>query len=237
MATIHKNIGTTERVISVLGGAYLLYNTLIERKSNVMQTLAGTYLLLRGATGICPAYQGMGKTSVDYKAQNINIRTSMTVSRPRDQVYASCRRIDNLPNFMKHLKKVEVLDETTSEWTAYVPGNMGSISWKSEIVKDDPGALLSWHSLPGSTIENAGKVTFNDAAESGTEVEVVITYHAPLGILGEKAGRLLNPVFEKMVREDISNFKTYMEEGTSGSGSFAENAGVQDSSASRESRD
>ena len=117
---------------------------------------------------------------------------------------------------MRHLKKVQVLDETTSEWTASIPrlpGKLGTVSWKSEIVKDDPGALLSWKSLPGSAIENAGKVSFNDAGKFGTEVHVVISYHAPLGLVGEKAGKLLNPLFEKMVREDIRNFKRFIETG------------------------
>lgn len=215
MTSLNTNVGTMERVLSVLGGAYLLYNAMMRPKVNPLQATAGTYLMLRGVTGICLAYQGLGKTEVDFRAENINIKTALTVNRTRDQVYAAWRRLDELPNFMKHLKQVEVLDQTTSEWTAFIPGHIGTLSWKSEIVKDDPGALLSWHSLPGSSIENAGKVTFEDAPQSGTELHVVISYHAPLGILGEKAGRLLNPIFERMVEEDISNFKRYIENGES----------------------
>ena len=216
MTQINPNIGTTERMISALGGAWLLYNTIINRKASILQTMAGSYLLMRGLTGVCLAYRGLGKTSVEYTPQNINIKATLTVNRPRDQVYAFWRRLENLPGFMKHLKKVEVLDEKTSEWTANLsklPGNLGTLSWKSEIVKDDPGAVLSWQSLPGSAIENAGKVTFNDAGKFGTEVHVVISYHAPLGLVGEKAGRLLNPIFEKMVSEDIRNFKRFIETG------------------------
>jgi uncharacterized membrane protein len=216
MMQVNTNIGTSERVLSVLGGAWLLFDAIIKRKTNILQTMAGSYLLMRGVTGVCLAYQGLGKTSVEYKPQNINIKTTLTVNRPRDQVYAFWRRLEQLPQFMRHLKRVEVLDEKTSEWTANIPeipGNLVTVSWKSEIVKDDPGALLSWHSLPESTIENAGKVTFSDAGESGTELNVVITYHAPLGLLGEKAGRLLNPMFEKMVKEDIGNFKQLIETG------------------------
>ena len=213
MTPVNQNVGTTERLISFLGGAYLLYNALTERRPNAMQTLAGTYLLLRGATGICLAYQGLGKTQVDYKPQNVNIRTALTVNRPRHQVYASWRRLENLPQFMKHLRSVEVLDEKTSEWTATGPGNVGALSWKSEIVKDDPGAMLSWQSLPGSSIENAGKVTFEDSGKSATQLNVVISYHAPLGLLGEAAGRWINPLFENMIRDDIQNFKEYIESG------------------------
>jgi len=213
MAHIITNVGTAERVVSVAGGAYLLLNALVKQKASVVQTLAGSYLLLRGITGFCLAYRGTGKTSVDFRPPNINIKTVLTVNRPRDQVYAFWRRLENLPQFMKHIKRVEVVDEHISEWTATLPGNVGSLSWKSEIVRDDPGALLSWQSLPGFSIKNAGKATFQDAGKFGTEVHVAISYHAPLGILGEKAGRLLNPILEKMIKEDIRNFKRIIETG------------------------
>ena len=211
MTQLNTNVGGPERVLSVAGGALLLFDIISKKKTSLIQTIAGTYLLLRGATGFCLAYDRLGKKEVDFRTSNVNIRTSVTVNKPRDQVYAFWRRLENLPLFMKHLKKVVVLDESTSEWTAAITGGFGTISWKSEIVKDDPGDTLSWRSLPESSVENAGKITFSDAWNAGTLVEIVISYHAPLGLLGEKAGRLLNPVFEKMVYEDVKNFKRFIE--------------------------
>ena len=35
-----------------------------------------------------------------------------------------------------------------------------------------------------------------------------------MGVASEEAAKLLSPVFEKMVREDIMSFKRYMETGT-----------------------
>lgn len=213
---IHQrtNVAIPERVLSVAGGAALLLDIFANRKINFLQTMAGSYLLLRGVTGFCLAYDQIGKREIDYRTPNINIRTSLTINRPRDQVYAFWRRLQNLPLFMKHLQNVTVLDERLSEWTAVLTGEVGTVSWTSEIVKDDPGAMLSWHSLPESAIENAGKITFADAGLTGTRVNIVISYHAPLGIVGEKAARLLNPIFEKMVLNDVKNFKHYMETST-----------------------
>jgi len=56
----------------------------------------------------------------------------------------------------------------------------------------------------------AGKVVFRPSGK-GTEIIVTISYHAPLGIAGEGAAKLLNPYFEKLVKDDIMNFKTYLE--------------------------
>ena len=45
----------------------------------------------------------------------------------------------------------------------------------------------------------------------GTELEVVISYHPPAGEIGAGIAKLLNPVFERIVREDVMNFKDYIE--------------------------
>jgi uncharacterized membrane protein len=213
MGRLTTNVSHQERLLSVVGGGYLLYNALAERRMGIVQTLAGSYLLVRGFTGFCPLYRAVGKTELDFRTQNINIKTALTVNRSRDQVYAFWRKLNNLPVFMKHLKSVEEIDEKISEWKAVIPGELGTITWRSEIVKDDPGAMLSWQSLPESAIENAGKITFKDAGKFGTEIHAVVSYHAPFGLLGEKTIRLFNPLFEDMVKEDIRNFKRYMETG------------------------
>jgi uncharacterized membrane protein len=211
MLQFNNNVGAFERILSVFGGAFLLLRSISKPKGDLVQGTAATYLLLRGATGFCPVYQVAGKTEIEQKARNVNIKTILTVNRPRYQVYAAWRKLEELPRFMKHLRQVTQLDHETSEWEAFIPGGLGTISWKSSIVKDDPGATLSWRSLPESTIDNTGKIEFRDAGESSTEVHVVISYHAPLGIVGEKTARLINPIFENMVRDDILNFKLFIE--------------------------
>jgi uncharacterized membrane protein len=72
--------------------------------------------------------------------------------------------------------------------------------------------MIGWQSIPNSTINNAGKVVFHDALNGqGTELEVVISYHPPAGEIGAGIAKLLNPVFEKIIRQDIMNFKEYIE--------------------------
>lgn len=61
-------------------------------------------------------------------------------------------------------------------------------------------------------INNAGKVTFHETGNGqSTELEVVISYHPPAGELGSNIAHALNTVFEKMIRQDIMNFKDYIE--------------------------
>ncbi len=209
---LRVNVGKTERILMIAAGSYLLYRALKKDHSNAKKIMEGTTagaMLFRGISGYCPAYDLMDKTGT-MKGNNISITTSLTVNSPVEKVYAAWRQLQNLPLFMKHLDSVMEIDQYTSQWTAKGPGGIGKISWKAEILEDKPNELLSWHSLPDSTIHNSGRVAFKENG-AGTTIDVTISYHAPLGKAGEMTARLLTPVFERMITSDIESFKQYIE--------------------------
>jgi uncharacterized membrane protein len=210
------NVGQTERMFSVGLGAFLLssgLNNLTRHPlKGLLRTLIGSVLLYRGASGHCPVYASMGKTKGVSHTPAINIRTGLIVNKPRHEVYAFWRKLENLPLFMKHLATVTEIDAKNSHWEAEIPGGIGKVKWNAEIVKEEEGSLIAWQSVPNSMVHNAGKVQFRDAlGGEGTELDVVITYHPPAGELGAGIAKTLNPVLEKMVRQDIMNFKDYIE--------------------------
>ena len=114
---------------------------------------------------------------------------------------------------MEHLELVNQIDNKLSEWTAKVPGNLTTISWRANIIKEIPDRHISWHSLPNSDIENYGTVNFMESGVNMTQVDAEISYRAPGGIIGENVGKLLTPIFKSMVKKDILNLKHYMETG------------------------
>lgn len=210
------NVDQTERMWSLGLGAFLLssgfHNLTKHPIKGLTRTLLGGYLLYRGVSGHCPLYSGVGKTKGVKNTSAINIRTGLVVNKPRQEVYAFWRKLENLPLFMKHLCSVTEIDQKHSHWVAQVPGGIAKFKWNAEIVKEEEGSLIGWQSVPNSTINNAGKVTFRDAlGGQGTELEVVIIYHAPAGELGSGVAKLVNPLLEKMIRQDIMNFKDYIE--------------------------
>lgn len=211
---LRVNVSKTERVLMIAAGAYLLYRALNKKDSKPRKiaegVTAGT-MLFRGISGYCPAYDLMDKKGV-LKGNKIGVTASLTVNKPVEEVYGAWRQLENLPMFMKHLSSVTELDSQTSEWKAKLPAGIGSVSWKAQILTDKPNEILSWQSLADSTIHNAGRVKFTDNGNS-TDIEISIAYHAPGGKAGEVAGKLLTPVFEKMLQKDVEGFKEYIEAG------------------------
>lgn len=208
------NVSNTERIISVLAGSYFAYRALAGDPKRYEILAPAAFLIYRGLTGHCPGYAAIGKKTLPDTAHNLTIKTSVTVNKATDTVYAFWRKLENLPLFMTHLKSVTQKENNISEWEAYIPGGLGSsISWEAEIVKEEPGKELAWNSLEGSTINNAGKVLFEQAGDQSTTIHVVISYQAPLGEAGEKTLSLFTHTFEKMIRNDIESFKEYIETG------------------------
>jgi uncharacterized membrane protein len=210
------NVDWNERLTSATLGAFLLSSGLNNLTKHplkaVAKTILGGMLLYRGTSGHCSFYSSIGKTKGVSHTAAINIKTGLIVNKPKDEVYAFWRKLENLPLFMKHLGSVTEIDSKHSHWEAIIPGNIGKIKWNAEIVKEEPGYMIGWQSLPNSTINNAGKVIFHDALNgAGTELEVVIIYHPPAGELGSGVAKLFNPVLEKIIRQDVMNFKEYIE--------------------------
>jgi uncharacterized membrane protein len=210
-----QNVSNFERGLSIGIGALMIYSSVRNfRKTPVralLRAAIGSGLIFRGSSGNCPVYHELHIDGT--RTSSINIRTTFTVNKPRNEVYSAWRNLGTLPRFMKHLKNVSETSGTRSHWEAKIPeGSPVSISWDADIVKDEPGTLLSWRSLPGSTVENAGKVEFRDAlGHQGTEIRVMISYRPPAGNIGAGVAKLLNPLFRKIVKDDVMNFKEYIE--------------------------
>lgn len=209
-AGLEVNVSKWERIVMIAAGSYLLYRAFSQKEKNIPEGIAGGTMLARGISGHCPAYAAMALNDKTDN-QNVNIRESVTINKPVSEVYSYWRNLENLPTFMKHLEKVEELDNITSLWKAKGPAGIGSISWKAQILMDEENEMISWHSLPESTINNAGKVVFKEVGTNKTQVDVTISYRAPLGKTGETAAKLVNPLFENIVKSDIQNLKSHLE--------------------------
>ncbi|GAA4464657.1 SRPBCC family protein [Nibrella saemangeumensis] len=215
------NVGDTERIISAAGGAVMTAIG-VQRGTlgGAVVALLGGYLIFRGASGYCPVSEAIGRDSTTsdqrHGVEPLEISRSVTINKPREEVYRFWRQLENLPTFMQHLERVTQIDTRRSHWEAKpvnVPG-LSTLEWDAEIIEEEENSRIVWKSVPGATVDNAGEVRFTDAPNNrGTEVHATIRYQPPAGALGGAVAKLFNPLFKEMVREDIRRFKRYMETG------------------------
>jgi uncharacterized membrane protein len=207
------NVPMEERALSIFTGGLLLLRAFRPKKGfGLLSFLSAGYMFYRGYTGHCPLYKALDKPKLDNPVKNLNIRLTMFINKPRKEVYAYWRNFENLPAFMTHLEKVTNLSDGQSHWKAKVPGNLATLEWDAQIVKEVQGELIAWQSLANSTVQNAGKIEFSDAGKKATEMNVVISYIAPLGLAGNAVMQLFNKKVERLIESDIMNFKQHFEE-------------------------
>ncbi|HSI70652.1 MAG TPA: SRPBCC family protein [Gillisia sp.] len=171
----------------------------------ILGTIAGGALLFKST-------RSSAKSKVNPKSI-IEVKTSVLIKRPKAELYAYWRNLENLPDFMSHLKTVNEIDEKRSLWVAEGPGGLGRIEWEAEITWEQEGSILAWRSLPDSEIENSGEVRFEPVGSKKTIVETTISYRPPAGKAGGVAAQLLNPAFKKVIENDLKEFKNIMEKG------------------------
>lgn len=140
------------------------------------------------------------------------VQTAITIGRPASEIYAFWRRLENLPRFMNNVESVTEIDDRRSHWVAKSPLGFRA-EWDAEIVEDQEGRLLSWQSLPGASVHNAGTVHFEEATGGrGTVVRVDLEYRSASG-LGQMVGKVLKPITKQEVREDLRRLKELLETG------------------------
>ena len=143
----------------------------------------------------------------------LRITKSVTINRPREEVYECWRELDNLPRFIPELQELTLLPGGRSRWV--VKGRAAAtLEWDAEITCDRPGELLSWRTLDGSEVPNEGHVRFAEApAGRGTELRVEIRYDPPAGFTGLVVARLLGDDPESLVSDSLRRFKQILETG------------------------
>jgi uncharacterized membrane protein len=179
-----------------------------------------------GSNGSSPRSPGEGWPAVDgtweplaahTRQRNANdpIVQSVTIRRPRSEVYAFWRDFERLPQFMHHLESVQVQDGDgrRSHWVAKAPLGM-KVEWDAELVDDQADRRIAWQSVEGSQIRNAGAVEFEDAPDGrGTVVRVELTYDPPGGPLGAAIAKLTGEEPATQTSHDLRRFKQVMETG------------------------
>jgi len=217
-----RNVGDTERWVSMGAGATMvLYG--LARRSTAGLVLAGfgAWLLRRGASGHCEAYDMLGVNSSHTASDTrralggdagAHVDESVTINRPLPELYKFWRNLENLPRVMTHLASVEQLTETISRWRAKAPGGT-HVEWTAEIINEVPNQVIGWRSIESSDVVSAGSVNFDEAGAGRTRVRVRLQYSPPGGKAGAALASLVGRDAATEIRNDLNRFKQLIESG------------------------
>jgi uncharacterized membrane protein len=137
---------------------------------------------------------------------------TVTIDRPRREVYEFWRDFRNLEGVMANVRNIEVHGDLT-RWT--IRGPLGAdVHVETRVVNDRPGEQIAWRSTEGSDIVTEGKVMFRDApGNRGTEVEAIIAYVPPGGHVGQLIAKLFQAEPAIQGRRDLKRLKMLLETG------------------------
>jgi uncharacterized membrane protein len=137
---------------------------------------------------------------------------TVTINRPRSELYAYWRDFSRLPTFMDNVERVDTLSPTLSHWVVKAPAGK-TVEWDAVITEEQEDELIAWSSSEDADVPNSGRIEFRDAGDRGTIVTVTIVYDPPAGIVGKLIAKMFQSEPAIQARRDLRRFKQLMETG------------------------
>jgi uncharacterized membrane protein len=209
------NAGDVEHIAALsIGGLLMLGGLTRKGAAGWLLRMAGSAMLVRGATGYEPLYRALGvqlaKTPTGVGRQNVRVESTVVINRSPRDVYRIWRNLENLPVFMTNLVRVTEIDDTHSHWVSTAPAGL-VVEWDAEIINDIEDEIIAWQTLEGSSVDTSGSVHFEPTENGGTRLRVVLRYDPPADNLGVQIARLFHTDPQVQIDRDLRRFKRIME--------------------------
>jgi len=133
-----------------------------------------------------------------------SIVETLDLSVPVSVAYAIWSDVDEWPNFLRHVDRVEKLDGRRFTWWLSVAG--ADREFTAELTEVVPDDRIAWRTTEGA--EHAGVVTFHHVTASTSRIALQIEYE-PEGFI-ERLGALTN-LTDVLANYDLGEFKSVAE--------------------------
>lgn len=145
--------------------------------------------------------------------EDVVIGRTVTINRPREEIYAFWRDFSNLAAVMENVERIDTSDARRSHWVVKAPAGK-TVEWDSVVTDDEPGRLIAWQSVEGADVRSSGRIEFLDAAPGrGTMVRATFAYDAPAGSIGEWIAKFFQREPNVQARRDLRRLKQFLETG------------------------
>lgn len=217
----NPNLGTPERAVSLLAGTLLIANGL--RQGGLKgwsQVLLGTCAAWRGYSGTCRIKRALTHSPFerafeqdrDWDSSKV-ISRSITVGKPREEVFSFCSNPGNLGALVPWMDAIEQTGERTYRWVAHGPMDK---TLQCDIEQDEPkdGRKLHWTAGPDTRFKHDIQMHFSDAsAGRGTQIKVIVACQAPLGAAGYALAAAISRFTDKALLNLLRGIKQQLETG------------------------
>jgi len=190
-----------------LGAALVLSGLARGRGPGRAMMVGGAALLARAVTNE-PARRLIGLRG-DHGA--IELRKSMIVEAPVDEVFRFMTDFENFPRFMQHVRRVRRLPDGRSHWV--VDGLAGMpLQWDAEVTRFEPDKAFEWRTSEGSPVRHAGSMSF-EPTDLGTRIDLRVSYEPVGGRIGQAIAAVLGGNPKRALDDDMLRFKSLLERG------------------------
>lgn len=196
-------------VTSAVGGA-LLVNGLMRSRTvlGLAGAATGGALLARSALNV-PLKRIAGVTG----RRGIEVRKTLHVLAPVEQVFQTLSFYENFPLFMRNVRSVRMHADGRSHWSVAGPGGI-TLQWDAVTTRLEPNRLLAWRTVASSAVQHAGVIRF-EPEDSGTHLDIRMSYNPPGGVLGHAMARLFGADPKSELDQDLLRLKSFLETGKS----------------------
>jgi uncharacterized membrane protein len=203
---MQENWAPATRFSAGAAGAGLALWSLLRRSAAApVLFLTGAALLTRAGTNMSFRRLAGGSD------RGIRFVKTIRIVAPRELLFALWQDMENFPKFMRNVRRVY---RNGDNWHWEVAGPLGTpLEWEAVVTQVLPNQFIAWCTTPGSPVQHAGRVHFQDEGE-GTRVQVEMSYNPPAGALGHVVASLFGADPKKEMDEDLLRMKALFETGT-----------------------
>jgi uncharacterized membrane protein len=143
--------------------------------------------------------------------QGILVEKTVHVNAPLATVFAYWRNLQNLPQWMSHVREVRYLGGDRYHWVVDGPAGM-PVEWNSELLNVVDNHEMTWRSVEGSKVEHTGRVRFSEDGPN-TRIHVQLRYLPPGGVVGHVVAKAFGVDPRTELRDDLARMKSAIETG------------------------
>lgn len=199
---------TSRLCVGAAGGALGVWGAVRRDWLGAGLGLLGLGMVTRGLSDL-PTSRLVG-VGAGHRAVDVN--KGINIKAPIDLVFGFFSHYDNFPQFMSNVKEVRDPGTGRSHWVVAGPAGI-TVEWDADLVDFVPNRAIEWQSVPGSTVDNAGRITFREAGDGSTQVNIRLSYNPPGGAIGHAVARLFGADPKSEMDADLLRVKTFLESG------------------------